>query len=329
MPSLLQVWRSDRAFAHGQRLLRAGDPVRAAEELRAAASLNPRNGHIRLHLALALAEQGRFREALAELASLTSERPSDPVLHLFRGRVLYDAGRFAEAADSLRTALELDAGNDLARGYLLLSEMAVGDLSAKLRQLVSMPVPGNSGFQARLILLLEERMPAVPSDIQAPTVPRAHAKSVTDGRKTSRTAKRRMNRAFRLLEKHRTADAADEALSALGLDPGNSDTRLSAAAIQVLARRYKLALDILKDCDEGDPEAAAWRACALIGLGQTSEGLQALDAVSVRSAETQYFRGLALLARGRRVEARCEFARAVELDWSLVYRRIAEALAGT
>lgn len=324
MPALLQVWRSDRAFARGQKLLRAGDPIRAVEELRAAASLNPGNRHISLHLALALAEQSHLREALAELARIIEQRPSDPVPHLFHGRVLYDAGRLQEAADAFRRSIELDPENDLVRAYLLLSETAQGDLGAGLRQLTRTPIPGNSGFQARILLLLEEKAPAPPSDFRGPSPPKPDAA----GPRASRASRRRLTRAFRLFEKHRVSDAADEALSALALDPANHEVRLSTAAIQVLARRYRLGLDILKDCDESDPEVSTWRACALIGLGQTAEGLEALDVGKVDTAEVRYFRGLALLAHGRRTEALREFAKAVEMDWSLVYRRIAEARGG-
>lgn len=324
MPALIRVWRSDRAFARGQKLLRAGDPIRAVEELRAAASLNPGNRHIGLHLALALAEQSHLREALAELARVIELRPSDSVPHLFRGRVLYDAGRLQEAADAFRRSIELDPENDLARGYLLLSEMAQGDLASGLRQLTRAPIPGNSGFQARLLLLLEEKAPAPSSHFRGPTPPKPNAA----GPRAPGASRRRLNRAFRLFEKHRVSDAADEALSALALDPANHEVRLSTAAVQVLARRYRLGLDILKDCNESDPEVSAWRACALIGLGQISEGLEVLEAGKVDSAEVHYFRGLALLARGRRTEALREFAKAVEMDWSLVYRRIAEARRG-
>ncbi|MGQ9523371.1 MAG: tetratricopeptide repeat protein [Armatimonadota bacterium] len=317
LSTALHLWRSDRAFAQGQKLLRKGDPIGAAEKLRAAASLSPRNKHIRLHFALALAQQTRFSEAIAEMDRVAREHSSDPVLHLFRGRVLYDAGRHAEALEALRRARELDPENDLVNAYLTLTEMAQGDLASGLQKLTRTPIPGNSALQARIILLLEEKVPAPPTGAGPKPAP-----AQTPRRRESKC---RLTRAFRLLEKYRTAEAADEALSALRLDPQNPDTLLSTAALQVLARRYALALDILKDCDAADPEVQAWCGCSLVGLGRLAEGLRALDSSGVRSAETHYFRGIALFGRGRRIEALSEFAKAAELDWSLVYRRIAEA----
>ena len=319
--ALTTAWRFDRLFARGQKLARAGNTAEAEDLLRAAASLKPQDPHVRLHLALCLAERGRYKEALAETVRLTSRHPQNAVFHLFHGRILFDSGAHEEALQSFEQACRLTPDNSLARGYLLLSRMALGELRGALNELRAVGIPGNPDYQARLILLLEKQAPAKPSSEGAGRI-----RELEEKPQEQKSAKQRMRKAQHLAEKFRFAEAADEAWEALRLCPHSQEERIYYAAFSVLARRYRAAAEALNNADLSDPEVAMWLGCAVVGLGQINEGLRLLETADNRWPETRYFRGLALLARNKTAEARREFAAAVELDWTLAHRRVDEAL---
>lgn len=336
--TLVTAWQFDRLFARAQKLARAGSTSEAEDLFKAAASLRPQNQHVHLHLALCLAERGRYKEALAETARLIRRHPQNAVFHLFHGRILFDSGAFGQevspnklgvverqnllgALHSFEQAHRLAPDNSLARGYLLLCRMALGELRGALEELYAAGIPGNSEYQARLLILLEKLVPAKPSLEGAGRMQELEGKP-----REQRIPKQSMRRALRLAEEFKFAEAADAVWEILLSRPDSSDERMYYAAFSVLARRYKAAAEVLSGANRADPEVALWLGCAMVGLGQINEGLRLLETADNRWAETRYFRGLALLARNKALEARREFAAAVELDWTLARRRVNEAL---
>ncbi|MGC8834624.1 MAG: tetratricopeptide repeat protein [Armatimonadota bacterium] len=372
--ALVTAWQFDRLFARAQKLARAGSTSEAEDLFKAAASLRPQNQHVHLHLALCLAERGRYKEALAETARLTRRHPQNAVFHLFHGRILFDSSAFRQevspnqlgvverqnllgALHSFEQAHRLAPDNSLARGYLLLCRMALGELRGALEELRASRIPGNPEYQARLLILLEKLVPAKPSLDGAGRMQELEKKP--GERKISKQSRRdfslepskqsrrdfslepskqsrrdfsleprapSMRKALRLAEEFKFAEAADAVWEILLSRPSSSEERMYYAAFSVLARRYKAAAEALNGANRADPEVALWLGCAMVGLGQINEGLRLLETADNRWAETRYFRGLALLARNKALEALREFAAAVELDWTLAHRRVNEAL---
>jgi tetratricopeptide (TPR) repeat protein len=319
--SLLATLEVDRRFGRGQRLARKGDPSGAEREFRAALQLSPAHPHIRIHLAMALADQGRYKEALAETSALARERPTDAVVHLFHGRTLYDAGRYAEAEAAFSRAAELSPDNHLAPAYRLLARAAQGHVGEALAGLKQPGLTGSSAFQARLLLLIEERS-LLPKRPDGP----APATSLS-GAPNRRAAKRHADRAAGLLERGNANDAVEKMLKALAADPNLPDGREYLAVAALYARRFGLVAEALRGRNKTDPLVAMLLGCASIGLGRLDEGLRLLEAADRRSPEARYYRAVALLAKGRRPQAVREMEAAVELDWELARRHVAEALA--
>jgi len=96
-----------------------------------------------------------MEEAVEAGARAAALAPDDAVVHLFRGRILYDAGRFDEAEESFHAALKLGPHNELAQAYLPLCRWASGKDRAALASLDLNDIPESPSFLARLLAAME------------------------------------------------------------------------------------------------------------------------------------------------------------------------------
>ena len=88
-------------------LREVGSPGVAADAFRVAAQLRPGHADTRYHLALALAEDGRLADALAEYELAVTKRGSKPWMWFDRGVCLARLGRHEEALRSFDRALRM------------------------------------------------------------------------------------------------------------------------------------------------------------------------------------------------------------------------------
>jgi tetratricopeptide (TPR) repeat protein len=97
--------------------------------------------------------EGGNPQAAAELLRRAFEREPDSasVLEAF-ARALFDAGRYAEAADRFTELVETSPDSDYARFGLGLSRMRLGDLAAAVEQLALATAmrPGRAEYQQAL-----------------------------------------------------------------------------------------------------------------------------------------------------------------------------------
>lgn len=121
--------RSERSLSRGQRLL-AVDPPSAAEALRAAAEAAPRDPQAKLFFAIALADDGRFEDADAQLEAAVKLAPANAVLVAERGVLRLDAGRPAEAKEWFARAAAMAPANGLLPAWSLLARWDEGDDAA-------------------------------------------------------------------------------------------------------------------------------------------------------------------------------------------------------
>ena len=100
--------------------------------------LTPKSGEAHVNLAIALADSGDFRSALAETSRAIALAPNMPIAHLNRARLLDDMKRDREAATEFALAAELDPKNPDCYFYWSFAERATGNLAeeAKLLQRV-------------------------------------------------------------------------------------------------------------------------------------------------------------------------------------------------
>jgi lipopolysaccharide biosynthesis regulator YciM len=148
---------ADPAGAAGQLTLAeveatAGRSTEALAALRAGLDADPRLGVLAWG---ALARQPDREAALASLAELSSAHPAEASLPMLAGRLLYRAGRTAEALAALRTALTLDRSGAVT--------LALRDLLRQDGQATRSADPGELEARNELLLLaLRHRAAGVP-----------------------------------------------------------------------------------------------------------------------------------------------------------------------
>lgn len=151
------VYEAELQIRDGIRMAHSGRGSEAVATLASALEVAPDNPFGHLHLALALAGDGRCDEARLHAEKALAIGPERPAFQLFAGRVYFDVSDFSAAAAAFGRALELSPGNDLARGYQILTQWAGGDRSAALK-LRPETLPDSSPFLARVLYLVESEL---------------------------------------------------------------------------------------------------------------------------------------------------------------------------
>ena len=114
-------------------------------------ALDPANVDARHVLALALQDQGRFTEALAQLDTARAADPLAPLVSVVLGRVYVNARRPAEALRHLEDALALSPDLDLAYqqlGHAYLQQGRQADAITALRRAAALSGPRDSAHLA-------------------------------------------------------------------------------------------------------------------------------------------------------------------------------------
>ena len=144
-----------------------GETAEATELLEKAIDLKEDQPVGRLHLALCLSAAGRYDEARSHIERALELRGDSAAFQLFAGRVCFDAQNYPAARSALRRAIELNSENDLAAGYLALTDWADGDAEAAAR-LAPDCLPDSTPFFARLLMLIEADMRGRPAEYVRP-----------------------------------------------------------------------------------------------------------------------------------------------------------------
>ncbi len=344
------------AIRSGQR----GDPLRAVEQLERLAAECPSRPIARLHLALLLAETGRYEEAAGHAGAALELAPGRPAFHIFGGRALFDTGRFADARRAFDKARELSPENDLAQAYRVLVDWAEGNRDAA-GMFDPDGLPDSNAFLARLLCLIERDMRG------------RHVEYVAEG-KTAPLLDRlrvgymlwrgeRMRRRGAFLEALAATDPAieivpgdprvvafqrvcrDEARRALAgrveKNPDDAETRIELACLLADMDAYQEADSEVRALDSqqpreqsddlsSDPQIARLRARIAYGLGEIDEALGYSEKgrePGFSMAETWYVLGLCHLERGERHVAVSAFERLVAKVCWAVPLRLREYLA--
>jgi len=163
-----------RQSARARRLMRAGHRAAAHGDLEEAAALFaraveacPALPQSYVHLARTRFLLGDRDGAIATARDGMRRGADLPAAQLLGAVTLYDAREFGEADAAFARVLELDPGNDLARGYRALLRWRQGKGMNDVARLAREGLPESSSFLARLLILVEEefrsREPASPA----------------------------------------------------------------------------------------------------------------------------------------------------------------------
>ena len=285
--------------------------------------------------ALALLGRGEAERAAELLHSAVEVDPESPVPLIFLGLALSDVGRQDEARSALQRAREKAPDNLLAKSALSLVEARSGNVAAAANDLLDGAIADNLDLRARLLVVAERHLrgenatgmlsellppPAIESE-EAQVAPRA------GGRRCFRDGARAMARG-----EYRRARALLEA--AIERKHDDDETRLYLGGTYIglgehreAARRF---LAIPKSSPiRGAALFYAGVAKCLAGEPQAALDLldQAVEAGKVHDVEDllSYYRGVSMLAAGRdEIATRREFLRALDVDWTLLPKRLAD-----
>jgi|RhiMetdeSRZDD1v2_1073273.scaffolds.fasta_scaffold18974_3 tetratricopeptide (TPR) repeat protein len=149
--------RTERLLSRGQRALSRGDHAAAEASFGAAIARTPRNPHLHLYLAHALAEQERLAEADRALGVAIRLAPASFVFPLHRGILRLDADDVTGARDALAAAASLAPHNRLVAGYIELTRWVESE-GAPSTRLVELAAELGESFGARALLHLARVM---------------------------------------------------------------------------------------------------------------------------------------------------------------------------
>jgi tetratricopeptide (TPR) repeat protein len=124
---------------------RLGEYASAVDLLKRVIRLIPHDARAHVDLAIALADSGDLKSALAETATAISIDPALAIAHLNRARILSDMNRDGEARDEFARAARLAPGNPDCYFYWSFGERAQGNFTkeTELLRKVVMLQPGN------------------------------------------------------------------------------------------------------------------------------------------------------------------------------------------
>jgi tetratricopeptide (TPR) repeat protein len=300
----------------GRVLLRLGDPkqvAEAAERLRRAAELNPRQYDVRFELIAAYRALGARAEASAQLDFLRDARPSDP-------RVFYVSGLLASDRDDLAAAVR-DFKEALGRDASLLG--AWQDLGLAYVKLKRWPEA------------VETFAELARRDREAVDAAYLHALALFNAGKAAE-AEAEARRALRInagaVEAHTllgvilaargdsNEEAAESLAQSVALNPNSFDARFYLGRVQYALKDFAGAVANLRAAAQLNPrqqEARFFLGTALESAGESAAALeqyQELVRMDEQSAVGQLGLGALLVKQGKTAEAVTALRRAVALD---------------
>lgn len=142
---------AERAFTRGQRQMRRWEFNEAVATFDQAIARDPAYAHVHMYKGLALAELGRFQEALAATGQATQLLPAHFVFPLSAGCVCLDEGQPGEACSWFLRAAALAPENSLVSAYVDLATFVCGDRRA-LHRLSGNVDEMPAAYKARLLL---------------------------------------------------------------------------------------------------------------------------------------------------------------------------------
>ena len=115
----------------------------------------PTFSEIYLHKALALSDCGKYDDAVATMVKAIQSNPTNPVYHMFRGRLHYDGRRFDKALKAFEKSLLMNPENSLTLSYKGLILLATGNYEDGYEIVKKTVNYTNSDFQGRLLAFCE------------------------------------------------------------------------------------------------------------------------------------------------------------------------------
>ena len=155
--------RATWLFAYAQRLAAQDRLEDALAMFERVADRHPRSAGAYLHWALTLSEAGRVDEAIDKLQQAMALKPSNAILPLFLGQILFDHGHYDEARPWCEKTLQMKSSQLRAAALLGLIDIACGKIDSGYERL-QQPQTGVQTFASSLLV---RQSPAVYQQISS------------------------------------------------------------------------------------------------------------------------------------------------------------------
>lgn len=240
-------------FVRGQEHAGKGLYVDACQAFAKAADLHPSPG-VFAHWALALNNLKDFNDALAKIQRARQAAPANPAYQLFEALVRLDQGDFSTSSSLIEPLVKKHPQNRLAQNLAALSQLRQGNSIAGVDSLEYHGLCGNLDVRARLMLELQLVIPD-----QQPDNAGIESQGPMDEPKPGccrfmdwLRAKLAQDRALRLLQKNRAADAVGLLQYAGSLYPGLSGWGYHRGVALFQLQQFSKAREELEKVDPGD-----------------------------------------------------------------------------
>ncbi|MFP4055669.1 MAG: lipopolysaccharide kinase InaA family protein [Candidatus Brocadiia bacterium] len=313
-----------------QSLRRRGEAAAALEAAERAAAAAPASPHVALHHALALADAGRLEPALEELAQAARRWPANPVFPLFRGALLAEGGELDQAEAALAAAQQHSPDNRLVIAYQALIAIRRGDAEEGLRRLAAAGYTDNTRALAALLTEVEAVLLGRFGVDTDPCLPRSDEAQAAPRGSPSRLLAAGIDR----LEKGDPAAARPLLRAAAEQNPSLRDVFAYLGFACFDLGDYPQALEALSRVGPWSPLREAvhlHRGATLYKLGRFEEAVEELekadeaDELDEYATYIHFYLGRALIALGRREEARTHLRAFFELEGDLAMGRLRQA----
>ena len=302
----MKIFQKWRTFREAQKYHRHGACRRAAALYEKLLALDPADRGALLWSGLALAERGRFSEAIERINHAITLGASAG--RLFLARVLVDGGRLQEARDLLVDLLR-EQENQHARGLLALCLVQAGELEDAKKTAIALPA--SEWLLSRLLLAIEEKA-ETPTREQPAVIEAASAAALNPG--WLQTAAH-LRRGLVYLRAERWEKAVESFRSAAGSMPHDARAAYGLGVslyylghFEESRRRLLEAQGRLSEPFSSDAEATLGKlALELDDPKQAVLLLRRAIAAGAATFEDYYSLGLAFLRCGRRSLARRAF----------------------
>ena len=342
--SLLFFWRRDQircgiSLRRAQRQRLRGRRNEAEELFEHSLSFGVTDSRPYVQYALALMEWGEAAKAVELLHNAVEVDPQCPVPLILLGLALSDSGRQEEAIEALRRACEKAPANLLAQSCLSLVQMRSGEIAPAASDLLGRGIADNLSLRARLLASVERHLRGrqTPGPLDDLLPPRADETEKTEF-PPGQSARQSFRQAAKALHKGKYTTARALLQAAAGDRKCNGDqVRLYLGGTYLGLGEYDQAAEHFSAM----PPSSLLRGAALFYAGVSrylNEEPQAALELLDQATETgnvydfeefiHYYRGLCLLApKGDEpaldeVAARREFLQALDIDWTLLPRRL-------
>jgi tetratricopeptide (TPR) repeat protein len=292
----------------------------ARKEFDRATELDNRSSAVHLRYAVFLSETNDPVSAISHVERALEVRPSSAPYHLFYGRILFDCGRYKDAAEQFEAAGRQNPKSQLIKNYAALLKVVDEHIEEGLKELEDSGLSQNSAFHGRALVVLEKLVRFNGRHMRRRVLVVDEDNQPSGCFFRNWRARGYLSDGINLLDLRKWDEAVKKFKKARALAPDLLEAAFQEGVAYYMAEDYPPAEEILRGMlDEGD-EPSLYYAGAVAEQGRYEESLEVLEKIVHHTPEYHYYVGLYLLSVGQDREALYHFVKAAGKRHDLLQR---------